>query len=692
MKKKFIILLFIFAVLAILPAVVTPWLPLTSLQLKVERQLQDFLGQPVHMAALRLQVFPLPSFKAERLVVTAPTAGGGRQPVLASVSVKAGINISALCRGKVAIDKLVFRDPQLSGGLGDGAFLPAGLFHLFASLGTQPSSTPALEIPGSVMNSAGRRLPYVLPDSRFVIKIIDGDCQLEDVPGLAEGLRLQKVDARYTYDPSHSGSVLHGEGACLGGRFGADFYWHLPAGEPKSGSLQVDGKLRLVGLLLKDLSLHLPVSADFLDISYGSGSFDLEINGHPDKGFSVACKASVNDLMVERLPGSAPGRRRLVQNLSADLVAAGYLAVKDDYLNLKSARLKLPGGAAVFSKGLIKYGDRLVLDLLNDVRVPKLEVLAERLPALSGIVGSLAGDCSGKVNIIGNLAASPVLRLNLSAKHLSLLKAETRTTVGAETSGNENSAGCGKQCSPMKSLARLLAWTTDSDWLAEVNCKVDRLEMWSSSFSQVELSGKKMMNQLLVDKLAGKTAGGDVRLSLVVDDLLHDPLWNASLVIKKVNLEKVLPAWPLTGKMDGSLVLSGAAPTADAASSAWFDSIRGSGTLSLKKGVFKAHRLTGSLFTFSRLIGLEPADFLAPFSRLQIPLKISAKTCRMKKVTLSSPWYFFQGDAVLDFAGNLSLQGNLSYADPTGPFTPGQPFPHRRRLEANGSLDRLTWQ
>jgi len=694
MKKSFIIFLFVLAVVGILLAVAPPMLPLTSLQLKVERQLQHFLGQPVHMGALRFQVFPLPAFTAENLVVD-ELGAGGRQPVLTSDSVKARLNVLALCRGQFAIDKLVFRGPQLSDRLRDGHFLPAGLPRLSDLSGIQPPTVPTLEIPGSVMNSAGCQLPYVLPGSRFTIKVIDGDCQFENVPGLAEGLHLQKVDARYTYDPSHSGSVFHGEGACLGGRFGADFYWHLPKDGPKSnsGSLQVDGKLRLVGLLLKNLRLRLPVSADFLDISYGSGNLELEINGHTDKGFTIGCQTIINDLMIDRPSGAAAAvRQRLVQNLSADLVATGYLAVKDDYVNLKSARMNLPGGATVFSKGLIKYGDRLVLDLLNDVSVPKLEVLTERLPVLSGIIGVPSGDCSGEINIIGNLAANPVLRLNLSSKHLSLLKPGTETAARAENSSGENSGSDGINCSPMKSLERLLAWSVDSDWLTEVHCKVGRLDLCPVSFSELELSGKKMMNQLVVEKLAGKTDGGDVRVSLVVDDLLHDPLWNGSLVIKKVNLEKSLPDWPLTGELDGSLVLGGAAPTADDVSSAWLDTIRGSGTLTVQKGAFKTHWLTGSLFGFSRLIGLQPADFLAPFSRLYIPVKISAKTCRMIKINLSSPWYYFQGDGGLDFAGNLSLRGILSYADPAGPFTPGRPFPFCRRLKARGSLDRLTWQ
>jgi hypothetical protein len=692
-KKTCFIIVIVLAAVGILLAVVPPLLPLTSLQLKVERQLQHSLGQPVHMGALRFQVFPLPAFTAEKLVVDELTAGG-RQPSLTSDRVEAGLNVLVLCRGRFAIDKLVFSGPRLSGSFRDGHFLLAGLPRLPDSDEVPTATVPPLEIPGSVMNSASQQLPYVLPGSRFTIKVIDGNCQLENVPGLADDLQLQKVDARYTYDPSHSGSVFHGEGACLGGRFGADFYWHLPQDGPESkpGSLQVDGKLQLVGLLLKNLRLHLPSSVDFLDISYGSGNLELEINGHPDKGFAIGCQATINDLMIERLLGVVAGKQRLAQNVSADLVATGYLAVKDNYVNLKSVRLNLPGGTTVFSKGLIKYGDRLLLDLLNDVKVPKLEDLTARLPALSGIIGAPAGDCSGKINIIGNLAANPVLRLNLSSKHLSFLKPGMGTAVGTEKSGSENYGSGENRCSPMKSLEHLLAWSVDSDWLTEVRCTVDKLDFCSASFSEVELAGKKMMNQLVVEKLAGKTAGGDLRISLVVDDLLHEPLWNGSLVIKKVNLEKVLPDWPLTGEMDGSLVLGGAAPTADDTSSAWLDSLRGSGTLTVRKGVFKAHRLTGSLFGFSRLIGLQPVDFLVPFSRLHIPVKISAKTCRMKKMKLSTPWYLFQGGGGLDFAGNLSLRGILSYADPAGPFTPGRSFPYRRRLKANGSFDRLTWQ
>ncbi len=694
MKKTFLIITLVLVVVVILLAVVPPLLPLTSLQLKVERQLQYYLGQPVHMSTLRFQVFPLPGFTAEKLVVGQPMAGS-RQPSLTSDRVEAALNVLALCRGRFAIDKLVFSGSRLSGSFKDGHLLPAGLLRLPDPAGVSTATSfPPLDIPGSVMNSASRQLPYVLPGSRFTIKVIDGNCKLANFTGLTEGLELRKVEARYSYDPSHSGSAFHGEGTCLGGRFGADFYWHLPkdGSEAQAGSLQLDGKLQLVGVLLKNLRLRLPGSANFLDIPYGSGSLELEINGHPDKGLSFTCQATVNDLVVEQLFGEVAEKQRLAQSVSADLVAAGYLAVRDNYANLKSVRLNLPGGTTVFSTGLIKYGDRLVLDLLNDIKVPKLEELTVRMPVLSGMLGTPAGDCSGKINIIGNLAANPVLRLNLSSQHLSFLRPEMETVVGREKSGGKNSGNSENRCLLIKSLEHLLAWFVNSDWLTKVHWTVDQLDLCPASFSEVELVGKKEMNQLVVEKLAGKIADGDLRVSLVVDDLLHEPLWNGSLVIKKVSLGKVLSDWPLTGEMDGSLVLGGVAPTVDDPSSAWLDSLRGSGILTVHKGAFKANRLTDSLFGFSRLIGLRPADFLAPFSRLNIPVKISTRICRMKKLQLSSPWYFFQGDGGLDFAGNLSLRGIMSYADPPASFTPGRPFPYRRRLKANGSLDQLTWQ
>ncbi|MCD6151655.1 MAG: AsmA family protein, partial [Deltaproteobacteria bacterium] len=151
MKKTFIILLLIFAIIVILLVVVPPMLPLNSLQLKVERQLQHYLGQPVHMSTLRFQFFPLPAFTAEKLVVDELTAGS-RQPSLTSDRVEAGLNVLALCRGRFAIDKLVFSGPLLSGSFGDGHFLPAGLLRLPDSSGVSTAAVPPLEIPGSVMN------------------------------------------------------------------------------------------------------------------------------------------------------------------------------------------------------------------------------------------------------------------------------------------------------------------------------------------------------------------------------------------------------------------------------------------------------------------------------------------------------------------------------------------------------------
>lgn len=695
MKRPLLIILFVFAATVVLLAVVPPLLPLTSLQLKLERQLQRSLGQPVHMSVLRFHVFPLPAFRLEKLVVGRPAAGA-LQPLFVSDSATAGLDILALGRGRIAVNKLQFKKPRLAGSLNNADFPPAGLLSLISGItNNQTEKAVPLDIPGSVMDHAALQLPYVLPGSKFTIQITAGNCRLENVPGLTGALQLREVEARYICDPFHAGSSFHGEGACLGGRFGADFYWHRPkegTEESPAGSLQLDGRFQLVGLLLRNVRLRLSAARTPLDIPYGSGSLELEVNGHPAKGFTIAGQASISDLMIERSLGTAGGKQRLVQNLSADLVAGGYLAVKDDYLNLKNIRLNLPGGATVFSRGLIKYGNHLVLDLLNDVSVPKLEALAARLPALSGIIGAPVGDCSGTINIIGNLASNPIVRLNLSAKHLSLLNPGTGMAAAAAAAGNKTFTGRQGGCSPLTSLERLLVWAMNSDWMTEVHCRVETLDICPASFSAVELSGKKMMNQLVIEKLAGKCGGGDLRLSLVVDDLLHDPYWNTSLVVKKVALEKVLPAWPLSGEADGSLVLGGEAPTPGDDSSAWLESLRGSGTVTVQKGAFKAHRLTSSLFGFSRRLGLIPDDFLGPFSRLRIPLKISAGTCRVKGMKLTAPWYSFQGGGGLDFAGNLSLQGVLLYADPSRSSTSGRPFPHRRRLSAKGSLERLSWQ
>ena len=697
MKKIFLIFIVVLTAAVVLLAVVPPLVPLTSLQLKVENRLQDFLGRPVHIGALRFRALPLPAFTAEELVVGRDAATGG-PPLLASASVSAGLDLPALVRGRIAVDTLVFTKPRLATAAATDGFTPAGLLSLVPGLAEPAAEVKSVlaDIPGSVMSDASRRPPFVAPGSRFTVKIVDGDVRFAGVPGLADDLQLQDVAVRYTYDPAHSGgSMFRGEGSCLGGRFNADFYWHLPREEAEAapGSLQVDGKLQLVGLLLKNLRLRLATSVPSLEISYGSGNLELEVNGHPEKGVTFNCQASLNDLVLERqLPAE---KQRLVQNLSFELVGGGYLAIKSNYINLKSVRFKLPGGAAVFSKGLIKYGDRLVLDLLNDVKVPKLEVLAARLPALPGALAFLAGDCSGKVNVIGNLADNPVLRLDLSSQHLSLVKPGREgfsATAGSGSEGADRDVQGG--CSPLKIIERLLAWSIDSDWLAEVHCRVDKLDLCPASFSGVELVGKKLINQLEVEKLAGRTAGGDMRLSLVVDDLLHDPLWNTSLVVKKVRLEEILPAWPLSGEVDGSLVLGGEAPAVDgASSSSWLKSIRGRGVVTVAEGAFKPHRLTRSFFGFSRLLGLQPDDFLAPFNRLRLPLKIAAGTCRLKKVDLEAPWYSFRGGGSLGLdGGSLFLGGVLSYGRPGETLPPGRSFPGRRKLSARGKPEALVWQ
>ncbi|MBN2332914.1 MAG: hypothetical protein JXO49_02270 [Deltaproteobacteria bacterium] len=676
MKKFFLLLIVLAASVAALLAIIPPLLSLPTLRLQVEGQLQQELGQPVTIGDLRLQVFPRPAFVAENVVLRARQADGG-QPWFCCPKVQACLDLWSLLQANVVFSSLVMENPGCTGSW-NGQQQPWHALMPFLPAIAKPDREV---IPGSVMDDGRYLTGMVQSGSRFAVRIIDGSCRIAGFPGLSEALQLEKLNGRYAYDPGRSGSQINGMATCLGGRISADFFWYTSLLETGQQETQVDGTLEGVGILLSHVR---PVGAgaagvEQLEISHGSADVAMEFNGRLEKGLAVHCQASINQLAAVRAASSISAKRPVVQDLSAELVASGYLALLDGYVNLKSSRLTLPGSTTVFSKGLIKYNRRLVLDLLNSVSSEHMETLLDRLPGAVGNFADLSGSCTGEVNIIGNLAVNPVVRLNLAADRLSLHRPDEQLREQQQDR---------QSCSPLTQLENVLAWSMASKWLADVSFAVNRLDFCDLMLEDVSLVGKKTYNQLYVERFSGKVDDGLVRISLVVDDLLHEPLWNGSLVVQSLDLAAAPPSWPMGGILDASLIFDGSLPAG--VNPDWLSTLRGNGTITVNKGSFRDHQLTRGLFSFAPFLMNLPAErFFSPFTRLQLPMKIANRACRLQSISLVSPWYQLQGSGLLDFNSQLMFQGEILYGDPDVQTAKGRALPFRQRVRLKGPLDHL---
>ncbi len=647
MKKKLLLAAVVLAVLLLALALLPPLLPLPSLQVGLAGDLERASGGRVRIAALHGRVFPRPALVLTGVEIAAAGGDAAAEPLFRCPRVVAALSLASLLRGRFVLAVVDLERPRLATRWGEAGELLA---------------LAALAVPSS---AAGPVPSWLDPGRVLTVRVREGGWCCSALPGLRLPLELRRFSGLCRLEPAAGGSRLRGHGELLGGRLEGRFFWHRrppPGDAPAVASLVLDGRLRLRGAVLQGLELGGPVDPG-LRIDRGTGDLQLDFSGRLGEGFSLHGQAR-----LERLTATAAGIPRVV-DFTAAAAATGYLAFRDGYLNLQSARLNLPGEATVFSRGLIKYRGRLFVDLLNSVKVARLEALTASLPELGRRFGFLEGAAAGDVNLVGNLEENPVVRLRLAAERLGYRRPPA--------------AGNSRACSPWTAAAGLLSRAIAGDWLFDAGLRVGRLDFCATSLRQVELEVKKRLNQLLVEKLAAEIDGGRLRVSLAVDDLQADPRWNGSLVLKKIDMAALLPGWPFAGPATGSLVLSGKLPAG--AGRFWNRGLEGSGTLEVRQGRVKAGRAAGLVFSFAPRLGLRVQDFVGPFSRLRLPLRFSRGRCRLRRFSLRGPWYRLQGDGSWDADRRLTLRGTVDYARPGRREAAGS-LPHRRPFTVTGVL------
>ncbi|MBW1646048.1 MAG: hypothetical protein JRJ56_06955 [Deltaproteobacteria bacterium] len=668
-RKTLIIAAAVLAVLVLLLAVVPPLLPLTAVKVGLAGDLERLAGGRVRLAALHFRLLPRPAFVLDDLAVEVREPGVlAGEPAFSCrcPRVVAGLAVTELLRGRFTLAVLRLEAPRFASRWGAAG----GWRALGARLAEPAPAAGAEELPGdSLMTAGGSAPPWLRLARGLRLRVADGHWRLTGLPWLAGDLELRCWSGVYRLEPAGGGSLLRGGGELLGGRLEARFFWHRP--EP-AAALQLDGRLRLTGAVLRGLRLAAADSGpERLAVVQGTGDLLLELNGRLGEGFSLHWRAGVENLGAADHQGNP-----WLTGFTAASAATGYLAFREGYLNLKSARLDLPGDATVFSRGLIRYRGRLFTDLLNQVRVERLEALLAAVPVLGRRFGVLDGACAGEVNLVGNLEVNPVVRVRLTADRLAY-----RRPLAA--------AG-GPPCSPRQTLGGLFAAATGGNFLGEVNLEIGRLDLCTASLRQLTLKARKRLNQLLVERLAAAVDGGKLRVSLAVDDLLAQPHWNGSLVLEKMDPLWLLPAWPFAGPLSGSLVLEGDLPAAGGRD-AWLRTLQGSGSLTVDRGRVRPGKMSRFLFSFAPRLGLRAGDFTGPFTRLQLPVRLGGGRCYLRGFSLRGPWYRLRGDGTWNLAGRqLQLRGTIDYGRPGTAGRPaGGRLPHRGQFVVRGSLPAL---
>ncbi len=389
---------------------------------------------------------------------------------------------------------------------------------------------------------------------------------------------------------------------------------------------------------------------DFKQVVCRRSVLRLDVNGNAGSGLRFSLALKTPDCIW------TGADRELLSQGPLELKGSGYFQPRAGYLNLKSSALTGPGAAVLYTRGLVRFKEPFFVDLVSHLKVDDLGACCRYFPGRLLADGSVKGKLTGDLKLVGNLFDAPVFKLRLKADEIVVKGVAEKRDAG------------GKQPPPVSSLVRFLA---DWEWLVDCNCQVGSLQVDNLQLKNVSLAAKKKTTQFEIERFAaGFASSGRARLTLVIEDLLDSPHWQASVVTKAVDFSRLDASWPFPGQLDLSLVGGGKCGTGDD----YLESAEFDGKWSLRQGSFAGQPL---YVAFNR--------FLARNGRKSWPVEFSGsgkvafrnRALRLRKFSLAFPGKRrVEGRGScnlvpvrLDFRGRLrekgyqgsfSLQGNLA--------------------------------
>ncbi len=543
MRKSFFLLL----IIALLTGIVLllPQLPQADLQKRLTLRLEQVLRQPCRIDKVSLRVFPSPAVVIQGLV-----------------SRDAALNIKAQ---SVALEfsciSLLKFSPEIAGLGLRGLFVKTPYTDFNTDLAQSASGQARNSFAGNpealALTDLIRR---TLPGGKNLryINLRDANWELAAVPGLAEPLNITGISGRWQCSKRNLTESLKLSGTVAGGRGELDMNWYQagqtesPAGEkPPAQSinrLEASGHLDGATLPLYEIS-----SAAFpgkkIRAGFTRGFLEFDINGEPETGLRFTGKFAADNHKVAVYDIAAESEKIFSQG-EVKSSLSGFLQRQGRYINIKSAALEFPGAATLFSRGLIRFSEPVFVDLVNELKVADLGRISTNLPLLARPGFQAAGSMAGELKLVGNPTSSPVLQINLKSERIALRKdaAAAPPTAAAD----EETPAAGIQA--LKLLKIIAGW----DWLVKSDCQVKTLELPELKLADVSLRAEKSLTQLEIERLSARFGeSGQLRLSLVMEDLLQGPHWQASLIAEKFNLKPFSKTFSMTGTLDASLVGGG---------------------------------------------------------------------------------------------------------------------------------------
>ena len=652
MKKSFFLLLLL--IIALLTGIVLllPQLPQADLQKRLTVKLEQLLQQPCRIDKVSLQVFPCPAVVIQGVV-----------------SHDAALDIKA---ETVALEfsyaSLIKFSPEIAGVSLQGLFVKTP-FAIFAqsvsgqaqnSLAGNPESPSLTDLISKALASE-KNLRY--------IKLHDVNWELAAVPGLDEPLNITNISGRWQSSVRNLSESLKLSGAVGGGRGDLDMVWYQAGQSEATGDeklldqdvnrLEASGHLDGVSLPVYEM-LSAAFPGKKIRAGFARGFLEFDINGDPEAGLRFTGKFAVDNHKIAVYDVAAESEKIFSQG-EAKLSLSGFFQRHDSYINIKSAALEFPGAATLFSRGLIRFGEPVFVDLVNELKVSDLGRISTNLPILAVPGFQAAGQMNGELKLVGNPTSSPVLQINLKSEQIVLHKdvPATPQTVA------------GRTLEPGAQAVKLLKFIAGWGWLIKSDCQVKTLQLPELKLADVSLQAEKSLTQLEIERLSARFGkSGQLRLSLVLENLLQDPHWQASLIAEKFNLKPFSRTFLMTGTLDAALVGGGMLYSDSELPSA----LNLNGKWRLRSGAFVGFPLFSSFTDFikqQKRIKLSPGfkDFSGKFVLRDKVLRLKKMTLHFSENQVDAGGRFFTDSKRLRLNGRLnpkfsppipfSLSGNL---------------------------------
>ena len=527
-----------------------PQLPQSDLRTRLVDEFSQVLQHPCQVHKVNLQVFPRPA-----IVVHGFTAN------VAEFSLKvATLNLD------FSLSSFFALAPEVVGVHLRGVVMKTPFVSLSASDTGSVAGQHIGSAPVSLV-SVNSAIRMQAPQLQY-LNLHDAACTLTKIPGLNDPLLFSELDGSWQISSHNSSESLNLSGACNGGRGALKVTWYEISGSTDDNlekSLNQVGDRLDISCKLDDISLpSYEMAALFgANVSWKAsvvkGDLEFDVNGDPGAGLRFSGKFAAADHSVAMYDAILDTEKIYSQG-AIKVALAGFFQRRDGYVNIKSAALEYPGAATLFSRGLVRFDEPIFVDLVNDLKVEDLNLLSRRLPGLVVPGYQTEGQLAGELKLVGNPLAAPVLQVKLKSDKIVLQRDGSSTPLLENSLAPDVSAMA--DSSPALDFrdrfAKMLRAVAKWECLIRSDCWIGTLVLPQLTISDVSLLAEKSLVQVEVERLVAHFGNsGQLRLSLFIENLLHDSHWQASLIAEKFDLKPFSKTLMLNGILDASLVGGG---------------------------------------------------------------------------------------------------------------------------------------